>query len=104
MEWPQGKGEELASAQRYAAQRNKDETYLDRPVGYHESDAAKLPTQKQPHTQHRRTVIFLDYEDTRDFEKCANERVSEITLTTKNADYQRQYVHMTTERIAVKID
>ena len=47
----QGKGEELASAQRYAAQRNKDETYLDRPVGHHESDAAKLPTQKQPHTQ-----------------------------------------------------
>ena len=47
----QGKGEELASAQRYASQRSKEEIYLDRPVGHHDSVATKPPTQKPTHSQ-----------------------------------------------------
>ena len=47
----QGKGEELANAQRYASQRSKEEIYLDRPVGHHDSVATKPPTQKPTHSQ-----------------------------------------------------
>ena len=46
----QGKGEELANAQRYASERSK-EIYLDSPVGHHQSYAAKSTTQQQPCSQ-----------------------------------------------------